>query len=172
MKTQMNLNKKLSVALSALVLIALSSCGKIPSGYQGTFVDQPTGTKLVLSSDEGKFTETTGREISAKADSLAFDSLAQGKAGLYTLPVPGNDKMTELLWIVPDVATRQENSGYVWFNAEILDTRIMNEAKDPVASITAEHCRSGSVMLYAADKTWIHGCGPETVPMTFMRAKQ
>jgi hypothetical protein len=125
-----------------------------------------------LDSSSGKYTETGGREISAEADSLQFDALTQAKAGLYTRPVAGNDKMMELFWIVPDVASRQENSGFVWFNSEILYTRMATEAKDPVAAIQVEHCKNGVLMLDVASQTWNGGCGADTVPMTFTRAKQ
>lgn len=170
MKT--NMKNKLSVMFSAIVLVALSSCGKIPSGYQGTFVDKPSGAKLVLDSSSGKYTETSGREISADADSLQYDALAQAKAGLYTRTMAGNDQMMELFWIVPDPASRQENSGFVWYNAEILYTRMPTEAKDQVASISVEHCKSGTIMLDTPSQTWNGGCGADTVPMQFSRVTQ
>jgi hypothetical protein len=173
MKTQMdlpmNLKKKLSVAFSALFLIALSSCGKIPSGYQGTFVDQPSGAKLTLSSSDGTFSEAGGRQITAQADSLQFEALTQAKAGLYTRPVAGNDKMLELFWVIPDAASRQEGAGLVWFSSEILYTRLATEAKDPVASLQVEHCKNGMLMLDIPSQTWNGGCGADTVPMLLTR---
>lgn len=172
MKTQMNMKNKLSVVFSALVLVALSSCGKVPSAYQGTYLDQVSGSKLELNGQEGKFTEATGREITAKADSAQFDALAQAKAGLYTRSVPGADKTMEFFWVIPEVASRQETSGFVWFNAEILYTRMQTNEKDPVPSISVAHCKNGMLLLDAPTKTWNGGCGADTVPMTFTRVKQ
>jgi hypothetical protein len=157
---------------STLLLAALSSCGKIPQGYRGSYVDQPSGTKLVLTATDGTYSETGGRQIQAKADSLQFDALAQGKAGLYTRALAGNDKMLELFWFVPDAASRQENSGFVWFTSEILYTRMATDAKDPVASIQVEHCKNGMVLLDTPSKTWNGGCGADTAPMNFTRVKE
>jgi hypothetical protein len=172
MKTLNNLNKKVSVVLSALVLVALSSCGKVPTAYRGAYIDQASGTKLELDGREGKWTEAGGREITAKADSLQFEALAQAKPGIYTRAVAGDDKLMELFWIVPDVASRQEVSGFAWFTAEIVYTRLQSDAKDPVPTLTVEHCRNGMLMLDLPTQTWSGGCGPEAVPMNFTRAAE
>jgi hypothetical protein len=170
MKTIMK--NKLSVLFSALVLVALSSCGKVPSAYQGTYLDQVSGAKLELNGQEGKFTEATGREITAKAESAQFDALSQAKAGLYTRSVAGKDKTMEFFWVIPAVASRGENSGWVWFTAEVLYTRMETNANDPVPTLTVTHCTNGQLSLDMTTKTWNGSCGPDTVPAIFTRVKQ
>jgi hypothetical protein len=175
MKTIMK--NKLSLVFSAPILVAmlvaLSSCGKVPSSYQGTFVNQASGAKLELNGSEGKYTESTGRQLSAEAQSLQFDALLQAKAGLYMIPVQNSSKDSELVWIVPDAASRQEYPNVtVWYKAELLQSRINNETKDTVPSITIEHCMDGTVQLDLQSKTFIKGCNATAVPAIFTRVKQ
>jgi hypothetical protein len=162
-----------NLLLSGLLLIAVSSCGKIPKGYQGTFKDAVTGTQLTLDDSSGKWVETGGRAIEAKAVDAKLDDLAQGKPGLYMMPVEGNDKIQDVFWIVPDMSTKQsaEQYGvkYVWFNAERINTRMYMDQKDELPKIQLEYCKQGQVLLNLATQEIRGGCGPDAVQMTLER---
>lgn len=170
-KLKMNRKKRLNVVFSTALLLALCSCGKIPSAYRGTFIDQASGTQIVLESSSGTLTEADGRQIKSDANDLQFDALNQAKAGIYLRNTQDNPHETEVFWLVPNASTRQDNASFSWMDSEIIYTRMNSDAKDPVQSFQIQHCKDGTLMLDMLTKTWNGGCPPTAPVLNVVRVK-
>lgn len=164
----MNTSMKLKLAATSLFMMALFSCNDVPSEYRGTFIDQPSGTQLTLGSSDATL-NSAGRALKADVDSVDLNDLAAGKPGLYTRASQSNENVIELIWVIPDVASRKENSNFVWFKAEFLYLRMNSEEKNPVQSVQVEHCTDGDLMLDLPTKNWNGGCPENTQVMTMQR---
>jgi hypothetical protein len=151
------------VLLCAVVLTTVA-CGKIPSAYQGTFVDQEHGVKITLGSSDGTIeTSADGRKFEAKAEEYSFDVLVEGKAALYVGVNPANQNMSDVYWINPNMATKQSVEGFTWYQTEVIYTILDTKREDKVPSIQFFHCRDGMMMLDMATKRVQLGCpaGPK-----------
>jgi len=147
--------------LSALFLsLTLGACGKIPSNYRGDFVDQGTGARLKLDKKGGTLTLASGRVITAKATKVDFDSIAQGKPGIYTHSDDKEPDYIKMYWLFPDLSTRKESNGFVWTTAEVLWTRMSIREDQKVNEIWLQYCDSstGFVEVDLPSKMWNGGC--------------
>jgi hypothetical protein len=160
--------------LSALFfLFAVSACGKIPSSHQGDFVDAATGTKLKLGSGSGVLAFADGRVLESKAQDLKFEALLRAQTGIY-IEVPSSDSNSErneadLFWIAPDLESRHEEAGLIWFDSEVLYSRISLKQKEKVKSIELFHCMKGSVILDTISKRFQIGCPVDPTQYRFKR---
>lgn len=166
------MNQKLILnALILAVAAGLSACGKnIPSSYQGYFEDKAQGAKLSLDVAKGEVILKDGRKITATINDLKFDDLAGGKAGIYLRSVDNDPERSEVFWIMPNKSTRQEQSGYVWMEAELLYTRLNFKNSKNVKTITMTHCTNGQLNLDLVSKIWMEGCGTDEVEYRFVRS--
>jgi hypothetical protein len=152
--------KQFCSLLAIFSAILLSACGKVPSKYRGNFVDATTGARLTLDKRGGTLTLASGRSVSAKAVSVDFESIAQGKPGIYTTLDEQDPNYLKMYWIFPDLSTRKENNGFVWTSAEILWTRISMNADQNVNEVWLQYCDStvGYVEVDLTQKLWNGGC--------------
>ena len=153
--------KKAKLIGSLALLVALSACGKIPSSHQGDFVDAPTGTKLKLGSGSGTLTFPDGRLLESKAQDLKFEALLKAQTGIYVeVPSEANPdrKEADLFWLSPNAESRREEAGLIWFDSEVLYSRIAMKEKEKVEAIDMFHCTNGSVLLDTVSKRFQIGC--------------
>ncbi len=143
----------------AILALSVSACGKIPSAYQGDFVDSATGTRLELSGGSGTLTFPGGRKLEAGSIDLKWDALLEGKPGIYISKAKGADeRWLDLYWVNADLSSKREEAGLIWYTAEVLYTMADTKAKDKVATIPMFHCMQGTVMLDSVQKLWQVGC--------------
>jgi hypothetical protein len=84
-------------------------------------------------------------------------------------PLAGNDKIQEVFWIVPDVASKQSTPELVWYKSEFMYTRMNTDQKDPLPALQLEYCKDGWVMLAPSTQQLQGGCGANSVPLTMGR---
>lgn len=159
----------LTPILFSLALM-FSACGKIPTAYQGVFVDASSGTRLELTSDSGKFADSSGRAIDEKAYSLDFKDLAGAQPGIYVQPNPANANEILVYWLRPDLTSRREEQGFVWLTSEVFYTRMNIQLKDKVPQIEMIHCMNGLLMLDTPSQTWNGGCPAEHEDLILKRS--
>ncbi|MCM2323561.1 MAG: hypothetical protein NDJ90_09910 [Oligoflexia bacterium] len=161
---------KIQKALLILILaIAASACGKVPKGYNGDFVDATTGAKLTLKGSEGSLATSDGRVIEAKAQTLDFEALIEGKPGIYLRPLADDDSRMEVFWIFPQLETRKQEYDFVWVQAELLYSRFNAKQEEKVQQFKMIHCRDGMILLDLPTKTWNGGCPAGTIEYDFVR---
>jgi hypothetical protein len=155
----------LNIILGALVILLTTACGKIPKGYQGEYTDAASGATLKLEASEGTLKTSDGRELKGKAEDADFDALLQGKQAIYLSELKNNN--VDVFWLVPNMATRQESAGYVWFVSEVIYTQMNAKQEEKVGGINFFHCKDGHVMLNTATKEMNLGCpaGPAVFNM-------
>lgn len=157
--------------LIGVVVLSTVACGKIPSAYQGDFVDAAQGAKVSLGGDSGTLSTSDGRALEAKANDLNFDNLQEGKVGIYLSQNSANGNLTDVYWIAPNMATKQEAAGLVWFSSEVMYTIMDSKREDKVASIEFFHCKDGMVMLDTSTKRFQLGCPAGPLHYNMVRAK-
>ncbi len=64
----------------------------------------------------------------------------------------------DVFWLSPNLTSRQEGGGKVWFNAEVLYTILSSEAKDKVNEVSLFHCQDGQVQIDTVTKNMQMGC--------------
>jgi hypothetical protein len=156
---------------SLLVIIAVSflsvACGKVPSSYIGGFADPEKGATLKIEQNDWTFSGG-GRSLVSKSQDLKFEEIVQGKAGVYIQKNSLNDKILEVYWMNPNLASRFDGAGKVFFTGELIYTQLSSEAKDKVNEINLFHCATGGQLeLDTATQRILMGCpaGPTTYRM-------
>ena len=154
-----------NLILGAAVILLTTACGKIPKGYQGDFVDAASGATLKLESNEGTLKTADGRELKGKAEDQDFGALLEGKPAIYLSSLQGNN--VDVFWLVPNMSTRQEAAGYVWYTSEVIYTQMNAKQDSQVPSISFFRCTDGHVMLDKSTKEMTLGCpaGPQIMNM-------
>lgn len=156
MKT-MNL-LKLAV-VSVLAAVILGACGadndNIPKAYQGTFQGQ-NGEMLILSGSKAQLS-IEGKTLSANVAPLSYKTLLVGQPGFYIYQENKDDKVLDVYWITPNVATKKEEGGIVYYTTDIVYTQIDLNQKNAVQSVTIVHSDVGTVMLDSQSKEWQAG---------------
>lgn len=167
MKTQiMKVLLTLSIAMTAV------GCGVIPSEYRGTFRDSASGTTLVLKAKGGVFTDAQGKSTKAKAQDLKFENLAKGQAGIYVSANSSDKNALEVFWIAPNMETRQEAVGVVWFQSEVIYSLLNMEQKGKASAIDIMRCEKGTVMLDMPNRRFEIGCGANPESFRLSRVKK
>ena len=150
--------KKVQNFLIAATLLILTSCGVIPESYRGDFEDASAGIKVTLEANKGKMQFSDGQILESDASDLTFEQLLAGKAGIYVSKNPTNENLLDVFWIRPNLASRQESAGLVWYQSEVLYGLMDASRKDPVISVALVHCVDGGVMLDGPTQNWQVGC--------------
>jgi len=169
MKNQAVKTRLLKLLSALFVTFALSACGNIPEAYRGKFHDMATGADLTLESNKGTMVLSATRALQADASKLDFDSLVEGKPGIYVRPLEDNKDVIEVFWIYPRKETRHEDSGFVWEDAEVIYARMDTKAKDKVQQLKMMHCEDGQIMLDLPSKWWNGGCPASSTTFDFVR---
>lgn len=163
-------NAKLSL-IGILLALALSACGKIPSAYQGKYLDAATGTKLSLEGNAGLLNLNSGRQVKGDATALEFQALVEGKPGIYLRSMSEDKNSIEVFFLFPRKETRKEEAGFVWLQAELLYSRMNANQKDKVQQLKMIHCEDGLLMLDMPSKTWNGGCPTGATQYDFVRSE-
>lgn len=158
-----------SPTLLLLLSVCLGACGKIPSPYRGNYVDSATGARLQLDRSSGTLISANGRVLKADANSLDYQALSKGEAGIYLRSNSSNPDQIEVFWLTPKLESRHEEYGLIWFEAEVLYSRMDANAKNTVQSLEAIHCEDGMLMLDTPSKTWNGGCPAKRTDYHFVR---
>ncbi len=145
-----------NLILGAAVILLTTACGKIPKAYQGDFVDAATGTTLKLESNEGTLKAADGTELKGKAEDADFDALLDGKPAIYLSTLPGNN--VDVFWVVPNLSTRQEREGRVWYVSDIIYMQMNSKQESQVNNLTMFRCKNGQVSLDKSTKEFVPGC--------------
>lgn len=169
----MKLNKSL---LGLLMALALSACGKIPEAYRGDFQDAATGTKLKLESNAGILNVISAagtREIKGEADDkMEFQSLVEGKPGVYLRVSDQHPDEMEVFFLFPRKETRKQEYDFAWIEAEILYTRMDPKREEKVQQFKMIHCEDGLLMLDLPTKSWNGGCPAGATEYDFVRTSE
>ena len=64
----------------------------------------------------------------------------------------------EIFWLVPNMASRQEQSGFAWVNAEVLYSRMNLKQQDKIQNLKMIHCENGLLELDLLNQSWNGGC--------------
>lgn len=163
--------KLVKMMMAAAVALVVVGCGKIPSAYQGEFVDAAAGVKLKLGGADGELVFADGRKLEAKADDHKFEIIKEGKQGIFLGQNPRNDKLIDFFWLNPNLATRQEVEGFVWYTSEVLYTIVDTKREEQVPSVQFFHCMDGHVMLDLTTQQMQMGCPAGPKQYTFVRGK-
>ena len=157
----------LNLLLGAAMILLTTACGKIPAGYQGDFVDAASGTKITLGASEGVMKTTDGRELKGKAEDLSFENLQEGKQAIYLGQNTRDGNMFDVFWLNPNLTTRQESNGLVWFQSEVIYTMMNAKQEQKVDAISLFRCKDGQVILDTVKQRMTMGCpaGPEQLNM-------
>ena len=134
------------IVLAIITSGVISACGGIPAAYRGKYLDPATGTKLELTRSSGTF-ESNGRALSAQTEVLDFEKLLAAETGIYMDQDPNDAKYFKIYWIHPNITTRQEAAGLVWYQAEILYTAMDSTREQPVDQILIIYSKDGWIML-------------------------
>jgi hypothetical protein len=152
------ISKLLLAATFTTLLLLTVGCGTIPSAYRGNFEDSANNVQLTLEASGGVFTTADGRKLIADTQSLNADNLIEGQPGIYTTLNPAYQNRLEIYWINPDLSTRKEEGGLMWFNAEVFYTLLDIRQEDTVNEMEFFHCDIGKVMIDMPTQRWQIGC--------------
>lgn len=157
--------------LFSISLLVLNACGGvIPENYRGQFVDVASGAKLSLESGSGAITFSSGRRVEASAKDLSFSQLLLGEPGIYTRNYKKDpDRFLEVFWIHPNLTTRTEDEGHVWFESEVAVTILSKSTPRPVGKVPFTYCERGRVQLDKPSQFWQIGCDEQTLYFDFQR---
>jgi len=153
-----SISKMLLAATFLTLLLGAVGCGTIPSAYRGNFEDTTNNVKLTLEASGGTFTTADGRKIVSDTLSLTSDNLIEGLPGIYTTLNPVYQNRLEIYWVNPDLNTRTQEGGLMWFNAEVFYTLLDINQEDNVDEMEFFHCDQGKVMIDVPTKRWQIGC--------------
>jgi hypothetical protein len=156
MNKQMNRMIKMA-AISFLSAIALAGCGSdgdVPSAYQGVFQD-PSGVKLDLTSSAAQLV-VEGKTLKMAVAPISYDKLFAGQAGFYIYQEK-DSKLMDVYMVTPDLSTKKDAGGIVYYTTDIIYLQIDLNQKNPVPAITLVHADQGTVMLDTQTKTWQAG---------------
>ncbi len=161
--------KFVKVMMAVAVALVAVGCGKIPSAYQGEFVDAASGVKLKLGGSDGELVFADGRKLEAKADDHKFENIKEGKPGIFLGQNTRNGNLVDIFWLNPNLTTRQEVEGFVWYTSEVLYTIVDSKREDKVPSVQFFHCTDGQVMLDMTTQQMQMGCPAGPKVYTFVR---
>ena len=148
--------KTLAVAGS---LAFLSGCGdKIPSSYQGTFQDANAHVSVQLRGGDGDLSLADGRVLKASAQDGNFATLSSGKPGIYMRPNSANSNYVDVIWLNPNVTSKQSNADIVWFQTEILYMELNTKQGGKIEALEFTHCLDGAVEFDTTSKALQFGC--------------
>jgi len=108
----------------------------------------------------------------SKAEDKSYDAMAEGKAGIFVSTNPSNERMTDVFWVNPNLASKQAVEGFVWYQSEVIYTVMDAKREEKVPSIQLIHCRDGMVMLDIASKRMQLGCPAGPVNYNAIRVKE
>jgi len=160
---------KVMKAMAVLVLgLGLGACGKIPSQYQGTFVDQASGFQMELKSSQGRWVRPDGTQEVFQAKAAAVKEMIAGQPGIYLRSV--DQDQLEIFWVRPAVETRREEYGFVTFEGEVVYTRMATKSRGgPVPVITARYCERGQVLIDTVSQSFNGGCPSDSRLLELVR---
>lgn len=151
-----------------LTLIALglanTSC-KLLENLEGTFRDS-TGRELVLSSKLARFGSMAGA-AALKPQAISFELLLAGLQGCYVDRRPDG---VSLYFLTPDLSTRREEAGLVFYVTEVAYFVPAGTGGDKVSLIQGVHDTRGLVMLDSATKTWQIGWSEQPTVLSLSRS--
>lgn len=150
------MKKFIKVILIISGAVALQACNMIPQDYRGTFRDVSAGVAVKFKAKRVQIELQNGKVIKTKMKVLKFKNLLKAEPGLYLDKY--DEYYPELSIIIPDVNTKKEVAGIVYFDAEYFFSRldITDSKKKEVIEIL--HCEKGRVMLDTVSQTWQAGC--------------
>ncbi|HAR41715.1 MAG TPA: hypothetical protein DCS07_03660 [Bdellovibrionales bacterium] len=154
----MKLSKTLFVAM-ILGSLGLTACGKVPSGYKGTFSDSSTGATVVLKGSKATFSDASGRKLEVKSIDFTYENLLLGRNGFFIHDHPSDLNLLEVFWLIPNAATRQDVGGLIWFESEIMYSLFQKETEDKLNAFDLVHCQAGTILLDPVRKNFQIGCG-------------
>jgi len=158
--------------LMVLVVLSAVACGKIPDAYQGNFEDTTQGASISLSGNGGVFTTSDGRKLESDATDLSFENLQEGKTGIYVNANSQDNKLLDIFWIAPNIASKQEGGGMVWFQSEVIYTLMDSKKENAVPNIEFFHCKDGTVMLDISTQKFQLGCPANPLHYNMLRKKE
>jgi hypothetical protein len=144
-------------------------CENLPSAYQGDFVDLASGAKLTLNGGDGVLHLADGRKLESRRDQFKFKNLKEGRPGIFVGRNTRNESLMDIFWVNPNLATREEVEGFVWFQSEILYTIADTRLKDKVSSVQFIHCTDGQMTLDATTRKLQLGCPAGAKNYMFVR---
>src|SRR4051812_43439786 len=130
MKTMNLLKLALVSALAAIALGACGSDGSVPKAYQGTFRGQ-NGETLVLTGSKAQLS-IDGKTLSADVAPIDYKKLLAGQPGFYIYQEDKNDKLLDVYWITPNIATKKSEGGIVYYTTDVVYTQIDLNQKSAV----------------------------------------
>lgn len=150
--------------------LGLGACGKIPSEYRGTFVDQATGFQVQLRASEGVWTRTDGTQQVFPARPASVKEMLEGQPGIYLRSVGEED--LEVFWVRPMVETRREEFGFVSFEGEVVYTRMASKSRGgAVPVVVARHCDRGQVLIDTISQSFNGGCPADSRLLQLIRTE-
>lgn len=161
--------KRLVVIL--LGFTALVGCKGIPNAYLGLYKDSSRQVELELSTYEAKLRLADGRKLSAKLEEMKFELLIKGQRALYARPNGRNEDLVEIFMVDPNLSTRQEANGLIWYESEIVYTLVNSKDESAAKNISLAHCQRGMVLLDLATNRIRIGCpeNPDRFELTKTR---
>jgi len=159
--------------LLAMILgvFGLTACGKVPSGYKGTFTDSVSGTTIVLKGSKGIFKDSKGRQIETKSEDFSFENLLAGQSGIFIHDHPTSADKLEVFWLLPNAATKQQSGGLIWFESEILYTIFNKKVEGKLKDFDLVHCEAGTILLDPVVENFQIGCGAGEQTFHLVRVK-
>ena len=164
----MKLTLGLKSILALALIILMQACGQIPSQYQGDYLDRSSGAQLNLAGNKGTLV-SDGRTLMADAKPTDVKKISTGEGGIYIRPNPTNKDLLDVYWLNPKMATRQEESGLIWFDTEVLYGRFDKRVKDKVSTLKMIHSDQGNVMIDVPTGQWQVGWPAGSETLSFQR---
>jgi hypothetical protein len=161
-----------NILFSIFAVMMLAACGQVPGAFKGTYEDKEKGAKLELQQSEWKLTTADGRVLQAKVEALDVESLKAGKDGVYVLENPTNKTLLDVFFAHPNVSSKQEASGLIWYESELAYTLIDKDQKEPAAAIDFFHCLKGLATIDSVTSRWELGCPAGATTYHLVRVNQ
>lgn len=161
------LARKMLVSIVSIAALLISGCKGVPNAYLGEYQDSTGNVRVELSSTEGTIRLADGRRITSKLEELKFDLLKEGKRALYARENSRVSDLIEIFMIEPNMSTRQESGGLIWYNAEIIFSMIKDKDATAAKNLTLVHCIQGTVLLDTVTSRIQLGCpaNPERIEL-------
>lgn len=158
----------MKILLILMAAFLITGCReKTPENYRGTYTDAKTGATLTLKKTKGTLQLPDGTLVRTKTELLSFESLSKGQTGIY-MDFSKNGRV-QLDWIIPDVNTRQEEAGIVWFTSTVIFSDMNLEISERAQKVALMICTNGQVILDTESKTFQVGCGADALDLILQR---
>jgi hypothetical protein len=152
------------LALS-MVLVA---CDKVPSTYVGNYSD--TISKLSIGGGAASFTSQDS-SISSELRDLTIAELKKGSKAAYMVADSVDKSMVKIYFVSPNIDTKEEGGGMLWYQSEVAIVAINTKAKGPVTHLNVAHCKDGAVSVDTTENRWQIGCSGNASELDLKRLK-